>query len=137
MTETLVRTAGLLQLALAAGSLAIPRLLGWKDETSRLRPLCRQVFWIYAAYILATHVAFGLLSALSASALLDGSLLAAAVTGFITLWWAARLALQFLYFDRGGFPAGRWYRLGETALVTLFVFLSAVYGGAFVVNLRP
>jgi hypothetical protein len=137
MTESLVRTAGLLQLTLAAGSLAIPGLLGWKDETARMRPLARQVFWAYAAYILGAHLAFGLVSALAAAELLDGSPLAAVVTGFIALWWSARLVLQFVYFDRGAFPAGAWYRLGETALVALFVFLSVVYGAAFVVNLRP
>lgn len=43
MTPFLV-AAGLGQLALAAGSLALPRVLGWRTETAKLRPLTRHVF---------------------------------------------------------------------------------------------
>lgn len=136
MLEGLIRIAGLAQLGLAAASLGLPGVLGWREETARLRPLLRQMFWVYAAYILFTHVAFGLLSLLGAPHLVSGSALAGAVTGFVTLWWGARLALQFTYFDHQGFPAGPWYRAGEIALVALFVFLTLVYGTAFVGNLR-
>src|SRR5205814_4625198 len=74
-----VRLAGAGQLALAAGSLAIPRILRWSEDTAKLRPLTRQIFWVYAAYILSFHVAFGLLSVLAPHWLLDGSPLAGAV----------------------------------------------------------
>jgi hypothetical protein len=120
--------AGLGQLALAVGSLWIPRLLGWREETARLRPLTRQVFWTYAGYIWANHVCFGLLSALAPGALLDGTPLARCVTGFISAYWGARLLIQFLVFRRAGLPAGTFYRLGEAALVTLFVALTTLYG---------
>src|SRR5271165_4968232 len=96
----LIFLAGVGQIVLAAGSLAIPRVLDWRADTARLRPLTRQVFWTYAAYIWTTNLSFGLLSALAPRALLDGSPLAAAVTGFIALYWSARLVVQFTYFDR-------------------------------------
>jgi hypothetical protein len=126
--RALVVLAGAGQLALAAGSLAIPRVLGWRAETAKLRPLTRQVFWTYAAYILGSHVAFGLLSTLSPGALLDGSVLARAVSGFIAAWWGARLALQFACFDRGARPPGRIYGVAEAALVALFLANTLVYG---------
>jgi hypothetical protein len=44
----LVLAAGVGQLVLIVGSLAIPRALGWAEETAKLRPLTRQVFWTYA-----------------------------------------------------------------------------------------
>jgi len=47
--EELIRMAGIGQLLLAAASLAIPRVLGWKEELARLRPLTRQVF-LYVLY---------------------------------------------------------------------------------------
>jgi hypothetical protein len=133
--ETLVRLAGLGQLALAAASTAIPSILRWGQETAKLRPLLRQLFWVYAGYILGFHVAFGALSALAPGWLLDGSGLAAAVTGFIAAYWGVRLVLQFVYLDRSDAPAGVRFRLAEAALVTLFVFLTAVYGSAFAANL--
>jgi hypothetical protein len=134
--ETAVRLAGLGQLALAAASTAIPRVLRWRQETAVLRPLLRQLFWIYAAYILGFHVAFGLLSSSRPAWLLDGSGLATAVSGFIGLYWGVRLVLQFTYVDRSDAPKGRWFRAAEVALVLLFVALSTVYGAAFVANLR-
>lgn len=48
---SLVFAAGVGQLVLIVASLAIPRVLHWKEDTARLRPLTRQVFWTYALYI--------------------------------------------------------------------------------------
>jgi len=132
---TLIRLAGVGQLALAAASTAIPSVLKWSAETAKLRPLLRQLFWIYAGYILGFHVAFGALSVLAPGWLIDGSGLATAVTGFIATYWGVRLALQFLYLDRSDAPLGTRFRLAEAALVALFVFLTAVYGAAFMDNL--
>ena len=133
--ESVVRLAGLGQLALAAASTAIPHVLRWRTETAALRPLLRQLFWIYAGYILGFHIAFGLLSVLAPGWLLDGSGLAAAVSGFIATYWGVRLVLQFAYLDRSDAPQGSWFSAAEGALVSLFVFLSATYASALVANL--
>jgi len=58
----LVLLAGLGQLALVLASLAIPSVLNWREDTAKLRPLTRQVFWTYALYIWSINLAFGLLS---------------------------------------------------------------------------
>jgi hypothetical protein len=128
--ETIVLLAGVGQLALALGSLALPRILRWGEETAKLRPLTRQVFWTYAAYIWATNVCFGVVSALAPDRLLDGSPLARVVTGYIAAYWGARVLVQFLYFDRSGAPSGAFYKVAEAVLVGLFIFLTAVYGYA-------
>jgi hypothetical protein len=130
----LVLAAGVGQLALVAASLAIPRVLRWREDTARLRPLTRQVFWTYALYIWCTNLAFGLLS-LRPGWLLDGSPLAACVTGFVTAYWVGRVLIQFFYFNRSDAPPGRHVRLAEAALVGLFVYLSFVYAAALLVNL--
>ncbi|MEZ6072431.1 MAG: hypothetical protein R3C10_19755 [Pirellulales bacterium] len=140
MTASLIFLAGVAQLVLVVASLAIPRVLGWRQELARLRPLTRQVFWTYAGYIWVTNLAFALVSVLMPAALAGGSPLAAAVTGFITLYWAARVAIQFVYFDRADLTLGRELsggamRAAETALVVLFVGLALVYGAATLVNL--
>ena len=120
--------AGIGQLALAAGSLAIPRILRWGADTAKLRPLTRQVFWTYAGYIWTTNVAFGLLSVATPYLLLDGGALTRIVAGYIAVYWAARVVIQFTYFDRTDAPPGRLTQLGEIALVGLFVYLTVVYG---------
>jgi hypothetical protein len=130
--HTLLLLAGIGQLVLAAGSLAIPRVLGWKTDTAKLKPLTRQVFWTYAAYIWTINVCFGLISTFAPRLLLDRSPLAALVCGFITAYWAARVAVQFFYFDRSEAPPGMLSKLGDIALTGLFIYLTLVYGAATV-----
>lgn len=127
MLESLLIAAGIGQLLLAAGSLAIPRVLRWSEDLAKVRPLTRQVFWTYAGYIWTTNVCFGLVSILMPESLLDRSRLAAVVTGFIAVYWLARILIQFAYFDRSSAPTGRRYKLAEFALVGLFVALTIIY----------
>jgi hypothetical protein len=124
----LVFVAGVAQLVLIVASLAIPRVLRWGEETAKLRPLTRQLFWTYAGYIWFTNLCFGLLSALAPQWLLDRSPLAGVVSGYMTAYWGARLLIQFVYFDRRDVPPGVWPRFAEAALVTLFLYLAVVYG---------
>jgi hypothetical protein len=131
----LVHLAGIGQLILILASLAIPRVLGWREDVAKLRPLTRQVFWTYAIYIWATNLAFGLIS-LAPGMLLDRSSLAGCVTGFITAYWVGRIVIQFAYFDRSDAPAGPLVRLAEVGLVGLFFYLGAVYAAALLFNLR-
>ncbi len=121
--------AGMGQLILVVASLAIPRWLNWKGDLAKLRPLTRQVFWTYAAYIWVTNLCFGLVSTFSPQLLLDRSPLAGLVCGFIALYWGARVVIQFAYFDRTDAPKGWFFVLGEAVLVTLFASLTIVYGG--------
>ncbi len=118
--------AGLAQLAIAVSSLLIPRVLGWREETLRLRPLTRQVFWTYAAYIFGTNVAFGILSLAAPRALMDGSTLARAVCAFIALYWLGRVAVQVVVYDRA-LTARPLFRAAEAMYLVGFLYLGAVY----------
>jgi hypothetical protein len=135
MLESLLIAAGVGQLLLAVGSLAIPYVLHWNEDLTKVRPLTRQVFWTYAGYIWTTNICFGLVSVTMPGSLTNGSPLAAAVCGFITLYWLARIVIQFTYFDRSDVPPGWFFRLAEFALVALFVALTGIYGWAALHNL--
>jgi hypothetical protein len=125
--------AGLAQLAIASSSVFIPRLLGWREETARLRPLTRQVFWTYAGYILSMNAAFGALSLFAPRTLLDGSALGRAVCTFIALYWITRLLLQFFVFDRS-VATRPLFRFAEAAYVSAFAYLAVVYSAAAVLS---
>ncbi len=131
-----LQVVGILQIALCAGSLLIPKLLDWKGELLKVKPLIRQIFWTYAGYILITNLCFGLLSVLAPDSLLDRSVLAICVSGYIAVYWITRILIQFFYFDRKSAPEGAIYKLGEIALVVLFIFLSVCYSLVFLANLR-
>jgi hypothetical protein len=132
----MIVVAGIGQMVLALGSLAIPGILKWKEDVAKLRPLTRQIFWTYASYILMANFSFGLLSVCLPGELLDGSPLAACVTGFIAFYWLTRLVFQFCYFDRTGMPKGKQYMAGEVLLVSGFVFFLLAYSVAFYLNVR-
>lgn len=131
--EFAIVLAGLTQLGIAGSSLLIPRLLGWKEETARLKPLTRQVFWTYAVYIFGTNVAFGVLSLLAPRALTDGSGLARAVCGFMALYWIGRVIVQVVVFDRS-VTVRPLFRVAEGAYFTGFVYLGVVYAAAAVLS---
>jgi len=128
LMKLLLILAGLGQLALALGSLALPRMLGWKEQTAKLRPLTRQMFWTYASYIWVTNICFGVISTLTPGLLLDGAVITRLVCGYITCYWGARLGIQFFYFDRTDAPNGWFYTLSEVGLVILFAYLTGLYG---------
>ena len=119
--------AGVGQLGLAAGSLAIPRVLGWREETMRLSRLTRQVFWTYSIYIWGTNVCLGALSAFAPAWLLEGTPLARAVCGYTALYWGARLLLQLFCYDRTAVTSAA-LRLAEAVLAALFLFFTVTYG---------
>jgi len=127
--------AGVGQLLLVAVSLIIPRVLRWSEDVAQLRPLTRQVFWTYAAYIWSTNLFFGVVSVTLSEELVSGSSVALALSTFIAIYWAARVGIQFFYFDRSDAPRGAIFVAGEWLLVGLFVTLTAVYGYAAWVNL--
>ena len=84
----------------------------------------------YAFYIVGTNLSFGLLSAFAPRWLVAPTGLAAAVAGFIAVYWGARVVIQFTYYDRRGGPSGLGPRIAEAALVALFLYLTIVYGCA-------
>lgn len=126
-----LQLAGLAQLAIALASLAIPRELGWREETKRLEPLTREVFWTYAGYIWATNVALGLISVLAAEELARGSSLARAINGYALCYWGARLLIQLVFFGKHA-PSGKRFVIAEGALTSAFLFLTVTYGWAIV-----
>ncbi len=124
---TLLQLAGYAQIALCIGSLAIPKLLNWKGELTHVSKIIRQIFWTYAGYILVINFFFGVISVWGTNELLNKNFLAQAITIFIFLYWLTRILIQFFYFDTKSAPQGLIYKLGEIALVALFIFLTAVY----------
>lgn len=132
--HTLLWLCGIGHLALCAGSLAIPKALGWKHHLRTLPRLLQQMFWTYAGYILVINASFGIVTLLGAHEMLNGSFLARSITLFIALYWLTRIVIQYTYFDKTDAPKGLLYTLGEIALVALFAGFTVIYTLAFLYN---
>ncbi len=130
----IIQLAGLAHIGLGLGSVMIPKMLDWKSAFTNTPTLIKQMFWTYAGYILFINVYFGVISLLLASEMLSGSGLALATTFLIAIYWIARVAIQFLYFDASDLPKTFIYKAGEWILVTLFIAFSIIYTYAFYLN---
>jgi hypothetical protein len=130
----LIFLAGIAHMVLSIASTFIPKALEWHKSLNTLPVLLKQMFWAYAGYILIINFSFGLLSVLGTKELLDRSFLAQYITLFITIYWFARLLIQFFYFDTTQAPKGFWYKSGEIALILLFALFTGIYFTAFLYN---
>jgi hypothetical protein len=131
MLRSLILLCGIGHIALGLGSLAIPKLLNWNKSLSGVPTLIRQMFWVYAGYILAINFFFGVISILFVDELLSGRPLPNSILALIALYWFARVIIQFTYFDRKDIPAKGIFLFGEIALNILFVAFTGIYSWAF------
>jgi hypothetical protein len=134
LLKTLIFWGGIGHIALSMGSVVIPKVLNWNRELAKLPLLLKQMFWTYAAYILVINFCFGLVSLLGTDELLNHSFLAQSITLFISVYWLARIIIQFVYFDKTDAPKGFIFTLSEIGLVGLFIGFTAVYLIAFLFN---
>lgn len=125
--ELAVRIAGVMQLGLLSAAVVLPKKLEWRKQLDLLSPLVRQLFVVYAVYVVSMIAALGAVSVGLADKLVDGSTLARAVTGFTALFWTARLALQFFVFDTKPYRTNRFFEIAYHALTVTFVYLSATF----------
>ena len=132
---SLIQIGGWSQIILILGSLGIPTVLGWKEKLEPLTTLIRQMFWVYSLYIWFTNLSFGLLSAFGAQYLLDGTPLAACLTGFIFGYWFLRMIIQWTYFDISELPQTPFNIAARWILEILFLGLMCIYGCAFLSNI--
>ncbi|WP_118972156.1 hypothetical protein [Taibaiella koreensis] len=128
--------AGLAQLLLALGSIAIPFVLDWKREMRKVNALTRNIFYTYSVYIFGTNVWLGITSMAMPALLCDRSPLSVAVTLFTALYWWGRVMIQFRFGKAEGRPAGTVFVLAELLLWLLFLLLSLVYTLAALYNLN-
>lgn len=134
MLKLTIILCGLAHILLALGSFFIPKLLNWSTALRAVPVLIRQMFWTYAGYILAINIFFGLISIVCVDELLSESLLAKALLLLITLYWLARVIIQFTYFDKKDVPRKGFFLLGEIVLNVLFILFTLCYGWAFLAH---
>jgi hypothetical protein len=128
--QTLLLLGGVCHFGILTASAMVPRVLAWRDELRKLRPLSRHLVWTHGVFIVLVIVAFGLISVVGAADLAAGSRLARLVCGFIAAFWLARLGIQLFLFDARPYLTGPCLKLGYHGLTAVFTYLGLVYGWA-------
>lgn len=119
--------AGLLQLAIAAANLPLSWMLRFGREHRKLTPIVRQIHEVHHGYIVGLLAVFGALSLAFPDELSDGSGLGRFLSAVLAVFWAVRLAVQRLYYDRVFL---RNHRAGDVAFSLIFAFLAGVYAAS-------
>ena len=120
---TLLWMAGALQLIVAAANLPAKRILSFETDLAKLTPIVRQIYHVQHAYIVGLLLFFAGISPLLGA----GTPLAVALSGMLSLFWAARLGVQRLYYD----PAvNRRHRAADVFFTLCFAALAAIFAAA-------
>lgn len=122
----LLRIGGFAQLSVLIASVQVPRMLDWPHVLATLPRLVRQLYWIYAWYVVLAIVALGSISILCAAELATGSLLARAFCSYAALFWGIRLALQRVL-DVGPHLTTPGRRAGYHALTVVFTLATVLF----------
>ena len=125
-----LRIAGASLLVLTLFHIALWRALHWGSEITRLSAINTRVFVVHLLFIAFVLGALGLLSLLRPDLLLTPSELARFFLSAVVLFWAARLVIQPLVFDRvstQGWTGRPLVRLSASLLWAGYV---ALYGTA-------
>jgi hypothetical protein len=133
MLTTLITLAGIGQLGVLMASALVPFQLNWRVELRALSRLHRQMYWVYAGYVVLAIVAFGLISLFHAEELAAGGALARGLCGYIAVFWGLRLVLQGVLDVKEHLTAW-WLKVGYHVLTGLFISFTLIYGYA---ALRP
>ncbi len=98
--ELWLRIVAAAQLALAALSLCLPRILKWKPDIDRMSPLVRDVFEIHSWFIALTLVIWAVLTWKFAAEMAHSpTLMSRWLCSAIGIFWGVRCVLQWTHYD--------------------------------------
>jgi hypothetical protein len=126
--------AGIGHFVVLIASFQVPRRLGWKQDLAKLTPFNRKLMWVHGGFAVLTIIAFGILMLTLHGELLRGDRAAMGLAAFIGIYWAARIVVDFTYYEHKDWPRGRSFVAGHILLTLLFFFLSATNLSVFVWN---
>jgi hypothetical protein len=128
-----LRTAGVLELVVAAANLPLSWLLQFGREHARLTPIVRQIHRVHQVYLALMLVVFAAVSMAYPGELAAGEGLGRFLSAALALFWGARFAVQRLYYDRDFL---RRHRLGDVVFSAMFAVLFGIYAAAAAGALR-
>lgn len=117
---------GVLLVGLGVLHIALPAALGWNRELAGASPLNREVSYVHCFFIGLACVLWGLLPLTAASQLLQPGPITRLVLIGAVVFWASRLIIQLVVFNRHARRSAAWLAL-STAGTVLWLYLTAVW----------
>ena len=128
--ELLIQIGGVLHFCILLASALAPRAARWKTDLAVLPPLLRQMFWVYAGFIVLVIIGFGTLILRHTAEIAAGEPLGRALSAFIAVFWTTRLAAQAFVFEVRPYLTHWFLTAGYHGLTIVFIYLAAIFGWA-------
>ena len=125
-----LQVAGTALILLALLHSAFPRRFNWREETARLSPLNRQIFFVHSFFIAVTLALFGVLSFVIAGSLAAPSAVSRTVLGGFVVFWLLRLLAQLFVYDASLWRGDRFNTAVHVLFAAFWTYLVSVYGTA-------
>ncbi len=122
-----ILACGLGHFLVLVATFQVPKKLNWHEEFSKLSRFNKKIFWTYGGYIVFCIVSFGIIDLINAKDLMDINPSSLAIALFISIFWTARVIVDFSYYKHTDWPPGDEFVVGHTCLTTLFCFLALTH----------
>jgi hypothetical protein len=126
-----LRVVGIVMAGLVVLNLFVPRRFRWREELARVSLLNRQIFQVHAFFLVLTLALFSALLLTSADALLQPTRLARAMLAGLTLFWGARMLVQWCYYSPATWRGDRFNTAIHVLFSGLWIYVTGVFGAAF------
>jgi hypothetical protein len=117
---------GAILVGLGVLHLALPAVLGWRRELADASPLNRDVSYVHCFFIGLACVLWGLLPLTAGRLLVQPGPVTRLVLIGAVVFWASRLVIQLVVFNRHARQSVAWLALSAAATV-LWFYLTAVW----------
>lgn len=124
--ETFLALAGLAQVAIGVGHVALPKQLSWRTDLAHSSEMTRRVSYVHAFFIGLTCTMFGVLTVGFRRELMSGQRLSQAVAVGIAAFWACRFVVQIVVFTEVMWTTAL-YKLAHIVALLGWVAITAVY----------
>ena len=135
--STVLWLAGIGHFFVLIASFQVPARLGWKEDLQKLTSFNRKLMWVHGGFAVLTIIAFGTLTLALHAEMLRGDRAALGLALFIGVYWALRIAVDFIYYDHKDWPRGGIFMIGHILLTSLFAYLAAANFGLVIWQVWP
>jgi len=130
-----LRAVGVVLAGLVVLNLFVPGRFGWRDELARLSLLNRQIFQAHSVFLVLTLALFSALLLTSADTLLAPTRLSRAVLAGLTVFWALRMGMQWLFYSPAIWRGNPFFTTMHVVFSMTWIYMTGVFGAALWWNL--
>lgn len=123
-----ITMAGMIQLLILVTAAFAPKVVDWEKNLSSSDPFFKSLVWTYGFFICLTVLSIALFSIFKSELLTNGNQAGKYICSFISIFWFARLFIQFFIFKTPEFLKTGPMKFGYNTLTLAFLYLTITYG---------